>query len=69
MSLPQTDIAPFRARRERLLAHMRAQGGGIALLPTAPQALRNRDAEYPYRHDSDFYYLSGFAENPMPGWR
>lgn len=62
MSLPPTDIEPFRKRRARLLAHMRAQGGGIALLPTALQALRNRDAEYPYRHDSDFYYLSGFTE-------
>ena len=62
MTLPATDIAPFRERRRRLLAHMRAQGGGIAVLPTAPEAVRNRDAEYPYRHDSDFYYLSGFVE-------
>ena len=62
MSLPPLDISPFQQRRARLLAHMRAQGGGIAILPTAPQAVRNRDAEYPYRHDSDFYYLSGFIE-------
>jgi len=62
MTLPTTDIAPFRERRRRLLAHMRAQGGGIAVLPTAPEAVRNRDAEYLYRHDSDFYYLSGFVE-------
>ncbi|HEY0295713.1 MAG TPA: aminopeptidase P N-terminal domain-containing protein [Bordetella sp.] len=62
MSLPSTDIAPFRERRRLLLAHLRAQGGGIAVLPTAPQAVRNRDGEYPYRHDSDFYYLSGFVE-------
>lgn len=62
MSLPPTDISPFRQRRARLLAHLRAQGGGIAVLPTALAAARNRDAEYPYRHDSDFYYLSGFIE-------
>lgn len=62
MSLPPLDISPFQQRRARLLAHMRAEGGGIAILPTAPQAVRNRDAEYPYRHDSDFYYLSGFIE-------
>ncbi|AOB28145.1 MULTISPECIES: aminopeptidase P N-terminal domain-containing protein [Bordetella] len=62
MSLPPDDIAPFAARRQRLMDHMRAAGGGIAILPTAPQALRNRDAEYPYRHDSDFFYLSGFTE-------
>ena len=62
MSLPHTDIAPFADRRRRLLAHMRAAGGGVAVLSTAPHAQRNRDAEYPYRHDSDFYYLTGFTE-------
>lgn len=62
MSLPCTDITPFVDRRRRLLAQMRAAGGGIAVLSTAPQAERNHDAEYPYRHDSDFYYLTGFIE-------
>lgn len=62
MSLPTSDIAPFVSRRQRLMARMRAEGGGIAILPTAPEAFRNRDAEYPYRHDSDFFYLSGFTE-------
>jgi len=62
MSLPSTDIAPFIDRRRRLLAHMRAAGGGIAVLATAPHAQRNHGAEYPYRHDSDFYYLTGFIE-------
>ncbi len=38
MSLPPDDIAPFAARRRRLMDHMRAAGGGIAILPTAPQA-------------------------------
>lgn len=36
--------------------------GGIAILPTAPTAIRNRDVEHPYRPDSDFYYLTGFRE-------
>ncbi|WP_459617190.1 aminopeptidase P N-terminal domain-containing protein [Bordetella sp. 2513F-2] len=62
MSLPPSDIEPFLQRRRRLMAHLRAQGGGIVILPTAPQAVRNRDCTYPYRHDSDFYYLSGFVE-------
>ena len=62
MSLPPTDIAPFAARRQRLMDRMRADGGGIAILATAPEAIRNRDAEYPYRHDSDFFYLTGFTE-------
>ncbi|THF64414.1 aminopeptidase P N-terminal domain-containing protein [Pseudothauera rhizosphaerae] len=56
------DITPFRARRARLLARMRAEGGGIAILPTAPERIRNRDAHYLYRHDSYFYYLTGFRE-------
>ncbi len=56
------DITPFRARRERLLARMHALGGGVAILPTAPERTRNRDAHYPYRHDSYFYYLTGFRE-------
>ena len=37
-------------------------GGGLALVPTAPEVPRNRDSLYPYRHDSYFYYLSGFPE-------
>ena len=37
-------------------------GGGIAVLSTAPETARNRDSEFPYRHDSDFFYLTGFEE-------
>ncbi|MCS6765216.1 MAG: aminopeptidase P N-terminal domain-containing protein [Candidatus Protistobacter heckmanni] len=37
---------------------------GIAILGTAPEVARNGDSEFPYRHDSYFYYLTGFAE-PM----
>ncbi len=52
----------FQERRARLLAQMQAAGGGIAVIPTAHEVMRNSDADYPYRHDSYFYYLSGFAE-------
>lgn len=48
------------ARRAALMARM--QPGGVAVLATAPEALRNGDSHYPYRHDSSFYYLSGFPE-------
>ena len=52
-----------RDRRARLIAEMRAQsGGGLAAIPTAPEAIRNADTHYPYRYDSHFYYLTGFAE-------
>ncbi len=37
-------------------------GGGLAVIPTAPERLRNRDTHYPYRADSYFHYLTGFPE-------
>ncbi len=52
----------YRARRDAILQSMRARGSGLALVPTAPEVPRNRDSLYAYRHDSYFYYLSGFAE-------
>jgi Xaa-Pro aminopeptidase len=56
---PSIGAAVYAERRMRLA---RAMGAGIAVLPTAPERLRNRDSHYPYRHDSYFYYLTGFAE-------
>jgi Xaa-Pro aminopeptidase len=53
----------YRTRREALVARMRERsGGGVALVPTAPEVARNRDSHFPYRHDSYFYYLTGFPE-------
>ena len=53
----------YRDRRATLLKAMREHaGGGLALVPTAPEVARNRDSHFPYRHDSYFYYLSGFPE-------
>jgi len=56
------DATPFAARRARLIASLQQAGGGVAIIPTAPEVMRNRDADYPYRHDSYFYYLTGFTE-------
>ena len=53
------DASPYAHRRERLFA---AIGDDIAIIPTAPEVLRNRDTGYLYRHDSYFYYLTGFVE-------
>ncbi len=47
-------------RRARLAQQLGPQG--IALIPTAPERARNRDSDYLYRHDSYFYYLTGFTE-------
>jgi len=53
----------YRDRRIALLRQMRSQsGGGLALVPTAAEVPRSRDSLFPYRHDSYFYYLSGFPE-------
>ncbi len=41
---------------------MNQMGDGVAILPTAPERPRNRDVNYPFRPDSDFYYLTGFPE-------
>jgi len=51
--------APFLARRQRLLQTI---GDGVAVLPTAPEVVRNRDAHHPYRFDSYFWYLTAFPE-------
>ncbi len=53
------DMKVFERRRERLMQHM---NGGVAIIPTAPVYIRNRDVHFPYRADSDFYYLTNFPE-------
>ena len=50
---------PHANRRQQLLARL---ADGVAIIPTAPERVRNRDAHYPYRFDSYFWYLSGFPE-------
>jgi Xaa-Pro aminopeptidase len=47
------------ARQAQLAQQMQH---GVALVRTAPEQLRNRDAHYPFRFDSYFYYLCGFPE-------
>jgi len=53
------DVAVYAERRRRLAGVI---GDGLAVIATAPERARNRDTHYPYRHDSYFYYLTGFAE-------
>ena len=54
------DTSFYIARRNRLAATIGP--GGIAVIPTAPERPRNRDSDHLYRHDSYFYYLTGFTE-------
>jgi len=49
----------FAARRRNLLQRL---GNGVAIVPTAPERVRNRDTHHPYRFDSYFWYLTGFPE-------
>jgi len=51
------------SRREKLARKVREiSGSGIVILETANEISRNRDSHFPYRHDSDFFYLTGFEE-------
>lgn len=50
----------MKLRRKELMAQM--EPNSIALLASAPPRVRNNDAEYAYRQNSDFYYLTGFTE-------
>jgi len=49
----------YAHRRSLLAARMQS---GVAIVPAAPERTRNRDAHYPYRFDSYFYYLTAFRE-------
>ena len=50
----------FKLRRQLLMAQMSSDS--VAIIPSAREVTRNRDVEYPFRQDSDFYYLTGFNE-------
>ncbi|MDB5944626.1 MAG: pepP [Ramlibacter sp.] len=52
--------SPYADRRARVAAQIGADG--IALIPTALERPRNRDSDFLFRHDSYFYYLTGFTE-------
>jgi len=53
------DPKVFNRRRQDV---MQLMGGGVAVIPTSPECIRNRDVVFPFRPDSDFYYLTGFPE-------
>jgi Xaa-Pro aminopeptidase len=51
--------AIFKERRARFMAEI---GDAVAVIPSAPIAIRANDVEFVYRQDNDFYYLTGFPE-------
>ncbi|MDR0588741.1 MAG: aminopeptidase P N-terminal domain-containing protein, partial [Burkholderiales bacterium] len=58
-----TETRVYRDRRD-MLANILAEtyGGGVAVIPNAPEVIRNHTTFYPYRSESNFYYLTGFSE-------
>ena len=54
------DKKEYQRRRKRLMDMIGSDS--IAILPTASVYIRNRDVEFPFRPDSDFYYLTGYPE-------
>ena len=64
IDLPTPDSSPanpvYAERRARLAALMAPDS--VAIIPTAPERQRNRDSDFLFRHDSYFYYLTGFTE-------
>ena len=54
------DMKEFQRRRKKLMDLMGNES--IAIIPTASVYIRNRDVEFPFRPDSDFYYLTGYSE-------
>lgn len=62
MSSPNTAVGRPAARAERRARLAKLMTGGVTIVPTAPEQLRNRDSHFPYRYDSYFYYLTGFPE-------
>jgi len=58
--MPDVMAEEFARRRRQL---MRLMGrDAIAVLPAAPERIRNNDVCYNFRQDSDFHYLTGFGE-------
>ena len=53
-------VKEFAERRRKLMERMAPDS--IAIIPAAPERVRNRDVLHPFRQDSDFHYLSGFGE-------
>ncbi len=53
------DLHAYKRRRSEFMALM---GEGVAIIPTAGVHTRNGDVEFPFRPDSDFYYLTHFPE-------
>ena len=57
------DPAAFKARREKFMTLIGPKA--ITVLRTAPTRSMSNDVHYPYRQDSDFYYMTGITEDDV----
>ena len=62
MPLSSSLYIPRRALVAEQMRTIERRGSSVAIIPTAVERLRNRDSGFPFRHDSYFYYLTGFTE-------
>lgn len=60
MTFKTVTIEEFVGRRQKVFAAM--SDNSVAVFPAAKELTRSRDTEFPFRQNSDFYYLTGFAE-------
>ena len=59
-------MTPYAKRIKRVLqALKKEEGGATLLLSSAPETSRSRDEEYPYRQNTDFYYLTGSTRTEL----
>ncbi len=58
--IPLVPVAVYAKRRAALLASLTP--GSVLVHCAAPEVIRSRDTDYPYRQDSDLLYLTGFPE-------
>lgn len=60
MKKPTIPASEFAKRRKQLLTAL--GDNAIAIIQASKVVIRNRDADFPFRQDSDFLYLTGFNE-------
>lgn len=59
MRKPTESVEIFKKRRQKVLAKL---GSNAMIVAAHPETIRNDDVGFPYRQDSNLYYLTGFEE-------
>lgn len=59
MRKPTVNLREFAARRRKVMEKI---PGGALIVAAHPELIRNHDVHFPYRQDSNMYYLTAFEE-------